>query len=61
MEQQLREVIANGQPAHADEARRLLDRLSADPGDEAAAHAAAALVEAYLHDPHLTRYPSDSG
>lgn len=53
--ERLREVLDHGQPAHAEQAQQLLDRLRADPGDAEAAATAAALVDAYLNDPYLTR------
>jgi hypothetical protein len=58
---QLREIIDRGQPAHAAEAARLRSLLDRSPDDPAALAAAAALVEAYLHDPYLTRYPNRRG
>jgi hypothetical protein len=58
MDQHLREILERGQPAHAAEAARLLARLAADPGDARAMSDGAALVDAYLHDPYLTRHPS---
>lgn len=51
----LHEVVDRGQPAHAERARQLLDRLRDDPHDAAAADTAATLVDAYLNDPYLTR------
>jgi hypothetical protein len=54
----LQEIVDRGQPAHAAEASALLARLAADPVDAAALADADALVDAYLHDPYLTRYPS---
>ena len=53
--ERLREVVDRGQPAHAERAQQLLDQLRDDPHDAAAADAAAALVDAYLNDPYLTR------
>ena len=58
MHRSLQEIVDRGQPAHAVEAARLLARLAADPSDARAMSDAAALVDAYLHDPYLTRYPS---
>ena len=55
MRDSLREVVTRGQPAHAAEARRLLDLLESDPADPATVDAARALVDAYLNDPYLTR------
>jgi phage gp36-like protein len=58
MQLPLQELVDHGQPAHAAAAARLLARLAADPDDAEALADAAALVDAYLHDPYLTRYPS---
>jgi mannose/cellobiose epimerase-like protein (N-acyl-D-glucosamine 2-epimerase family) len=58
MRRALQEIIDRGQPAHAAEAARLLARLATDPDDAQSLADAAALVDAYLHDPYLTRYPS---
>jgi mannose/cellobiose epimerase-like protein (N-acyl-D-glucosamine 2-epimerase family) len=58
MQRPLQELVDRGQPAHAAEAARLLARLAADPDDAQALGDAADLVDAYLHDPYLTRYPS---
>ena len=54
----LRDVAEHGQPAHASHARRLLETLTETPGDPTARADAAALVEAYLHDPYLFRNPT---
>lgn len=54
----LSEVVQRGGPAQADEARRLLAALAEHPDDPAVAEAADALVDAYLNDPYLTRYPA---
>lgn len=48
-------VIRHGAPAQRDEALRLAGILDAEPADDDALAAAAALVDAYLHDPHLER------
>jgi mannose/cellobiose epimerase-like protein (N-acyl-D-glucosamine 2-epimerase family) len=55
MDPRLTEVAERGQPAHAAEAARLIERLAADPDDAQARAAAAALVDAYLNDPYLIR------
>jgi hypothetical protein len=59
MRTRLQEVIERGQPAHVAEARRLLGLLEEAPDDQEIRAAAAALVDAYLNDPYLTRYPTD--
>lgn len=45
-------MAERGGPAQAAEARRLLAELDTDPQAPAAA---AALIDAYLNDPYLTR------
>jgi len=55
VEEALRDVVAHGAPAQVAQARRLLELLEADPHDPGAAADRDALVNAYLHDPHLTR------
>jgi hypothetical protein len=55
----LHQIIEHGQPAAAAQAKQLLSRIEADPDDADARADAEALVDAYLHDPHLTRYPPD--
>jgi len=54
----LAEVVQRGGPAQAEEARRLLAVLDEHPDDPSAARAADELIDAYLNDPHLTRYPT---
>lgn len=53
--ERLIEVLEHGQPAHAERAQQLLDLLRGDPNDAEAATTAAALIDAYLNDPYLTR------
>lgn len=53
----LEEVVERGAPAHAREARLLLQQWSKCPDDPAVAETAALLFDAYLNDPYLTRYP----
>ncbi len=55
VEAQLHEIVAHGARAQSVEAARLLARLAADPDDPDTRSLAGALVEAYLHDPDLTR------
>ena len=57
MRELLREIVDRGQPAQAQAAAALLERLAANPDDGSAQSAAAALLQAYLHDPYLTRNP----
>ncbi len=55
MDAQLREIVDRGGRAQSAEAARLLIRLESHPEDAEAGDLAHALVEAYLHDPDLTR------
>ena len=57
----LRQVVEAGQPAHAARAGELVDELAdaltsgeSNPASTTAAHE---LLDAYLHDPYLTRNP----
>jgi hypothetical protein len=52
---QLQEVCDKGAPAQAKRARELLALLQSDPRDEPSVFEADALIEAYLHDPYLTK------
>jgi hypothetical protein len=52
---QLTEIIEKGAPAQAAKARELLDRIAGDPTDSSAIAEIDALVDAYLHDPYLTK------
>lgn len=51
-------IAERGQPAYAAEAARLRAAVVSAPADVAARAAAAALVDAVLHDPYLTRFPT---
>ena len=51
----LREISAKGDPAHREQALLLIETLHEDPQDAQAHRAAELLVDAYLHDPYLTR------
>lgn len=51
----LEDVVAHGAPAQAEQARQLLERYAAEGVDQDVDAAAAALVDAYLNDPYLTR------
>ena len=54
--QQLALIVSQGSPAQVDSATVLLMELQANPTNVMAANAASALFEAFLHDPHLTRF-----
>ena len=51
----LEDVVANGAPAQAMQARQLLDRYASEGGGPELDADAARLVDAYLNDPYLTR------
>ncbi len=51
----LREVAQSGSPAQISQARALLGALASSPDDPHCQETARLLVDAYLHDPHLTR------
>ena len=51
----LHEVRDKGAPAQAARARELLQALDEDADDPQAPADADALIEAYLHDPYLTK------
>lgn len=56
----LEEVARKGAPAQATKARELLARIAGDPTDSSAIAETDALVDAYLHDPYLTKIePND--
>ena len=58
---QLQEVCDKGAPAQAKRASELLTTLQTDPQNGSAVVEADALIEAYLHDPYLTKNPGDRG
>lgn len=58
---QLQEVYDKGAPAQAKRAQELLTALKDDPQNESSVFEADALIEAYLHDPYLTKNPGDRG
>ena len=51
----LQHIVDRGAPAQASRARALLDELAANADSPQARRDAAALIEAFLHDPVLTR------
>lgn len=51
----LGQVAEHGSAAQAAAARDLINRLAAAPGSAELRAAASALVDAFLHDPYLTR------
>jgi hypothetical protein len=55
MEAMLRHIVEHGSPAQADLARELVAALAEAPDSRAVQRSAAALIDAFLHDPYLTR------
>jgi hypothetical protein len=51
----LQQIVEHGAPAQAVRARELLAELARAPDSDEALRSARALVDAFLHDPHLTR------
>ena len=52
---QLAHVLASAAPAHSERAQQLLNALDSGPWDDATEAAARELIDAYLHDPYLTK------
>lgn len=57
----LREIQDKGAPAQAERARELIAILEVDADDRASVSEADALIEAYLHDPYLTKDVGEPG
>jgi hypothetical protein len=54
---QLKVVITQGSPAQIALATSLLEKLKDHPENAEAIDDATSLFEAFMHDPHLTRFP----
>ena len=52
---QLAQVVASAAPAQSEQAQQILDALDSGPWDDATEAAARELIDAYLHDPYLTK------
>ena len=52
---QLAQVVGSAAPAQSKRAQQLLDALDSGPWDDATEAAARELIDAYLHDPYLTK------
>jgi|TARA_B100001057_G_scaffold41416_2_gene37127 hypothetical protein len=52
---QLAQVVASAAPAQSERAQQLLNALDSGPWDDATEAAARELIDAYLHDPYLTK------
>ena len=55
VETMLQHIVKRGAPAQAAHARALLEAQASAPESEELRRSAEALIEAYLHDPYLTR------
>ena len=52
---QLAQVVNSAAPAQSERARQFLDALDGGPWDDSTEAAARELIDAYLHDPYLTK------
>lgn len=52
---QLAQVVASAASAQSERAQQLLNALDSGPWDDATEAAARELIDAYLHDPYLTK------
>ena len=52
---QLAQVVSSAAPAQSERAQQFLDSLDSGPWDDATEAAARELIDAYLHDPYLTK------
>ena len=52
---QLAQVVSSAAPAQSERAQQFLDALDGGPWDDSTEAAARALIDAYLHDPYLTK------
>lgn len=52
---QLAQVVGSAAPAQSERAQQLLNALDSGPWDDATEAAARELIDAYLHDPYLTK------
>ena len=55
LREQLAQVVASAAPAQSERAQQLLNALDSGPWDDATEAAARELIDAYLHDPYLTK------
>jgi hypothetical protein len=52
---QLAQVVRSAAPAQSQRAQQFLDALDSGPWDDSTEAAARELIDAYLHDPYLTK------
>ena len=55
LREQLTQVVTSAAPAQSERAQQLLDALDGGPWDNSTKAAARELIDAYLHDPYLTK------
>ncbi len=55
LREQLRRVVTSAAPAQSERAQQFLDALDGGPWDDSTEAAARELIDAYLHDPYLTK------
>ena len=55
LREQLTQVVTSAAPAESERAQQLLDQLDGGPWGTSTEAAARELIDAYLHDPHLTK------
>ena len=55
LREQLGQVVGSAAPAQSERAQQILDALDSGPWDDATEAAARELIDAYLHDPYLTK------
>ncbi|MEK9955963.1 MAG: hypothetical protein VW780_04220 [Actinomycetota bacterium] len=52
---QLAQVVSSAAPAKSERAQQFLNALDGGPWDDSTEAAARELIDAYLHDPYLTK------
>ena len=55
LREHLGQVVSSAAPAQSERARQFLDALDGGPWDDSTEAAARELIDAYLHDPYLTK------
>ena len=55
LREQLTQVVTSAAPTQSERAQQLLNALDSGPWDDATEAAARELIDAYLHDPYLTK------
>ena len=55
LREQLRQVVSSAAPAQSERAQQFLEALDGGPWDDSTEAAARELIDAYLHDPYLTK------